>query len=149
MQASGKAVARTCAAAALAILSTGCAAEVPDGKPWTVDTSAWAGSEQCLDSPCTLDAYETRDFSAEVALPGTLTDGDVVTVHCWVPTPSVQRDPLGRDAYAWYLLTVDGALVWAPDLALTSADDLRLDPNEPGDHLAAQVQLCHSAVPGR
>lgn len=149
MQASGRVLRRACAAAAAAALSAGCAAEVPEGKPWTIDTGPWAGSEQCDERPCALDAYATRDFSPQAALPDTLSDGDVVTVHCWVPTPAVQRDPIGRDAYSWYLLTVDDSLVWAPDLALTSAANLRLDPTLEGEHLSAGVVLCHSAVPGR
>lgn len=149
MQAWLSGVGRACAAAAVVLLGTGCAAQVPEGKQWMVDTSAWAGSEQCAETPCALDAYATRDFVSEAALPDLLVDGDVVRVHCWVPTPAVQRDPVGRDAYAWFLLSVDGSLVWAPDLALTGDGDLRRDPRAAGDHLAAGVVLCHSAVPGR
>lgn len=114
-----------------------------------MDTAAWVGSEQCATEPCTLDAYSTRDFTVDAVVPAALTGGEVVQVHCWVPTPSVQRDPAGRDAYSWYLLTVDDALVWAPDLALTSEGDLRQPPGDEGSHLSAGVVLCHSAVPGR
>lgn len=132
-----------------ALLASACSVGVPEGKPWTVDTTAWLGSEQCEATPCVLDAYRTRDFTPEAVVPAALTDGDEVQVHCWVPTPAVHRDPRGRDAYTWYLLTVDGELLWAPDLALTSDDDLRLEPDDAGDHLGAGVDLCHSAVPGR
>lgn len=137
------------ATAGAALLVSGCSVDVPEGKPWTVDTKAWSGSPQCQATPCSLDAYRTRNFTLDAVVPAALTDGDQVQVHCWVPTPAVQRDPRGRDAHTWYLLTVDGELLWAPDLSLTSDDDLRREPADPGDHLGADVVLCHSAVPGR
>jgi len=58
-------------------------------------------------------------------------------------------DPTGRQVHRWYLLTVDGRLLWAPDLALTSGDDIRLDEKTAGEHLAARLRVCHSGVPGR
>ena len=142
------AVAAACTAA-FVVLGAGCSAEVPAGKAWTVDAAAWHGSAACDGPGCGLDAYRTRDFAADAAVPEALTDGARVQVHCFVPTPSPQRDPAGRDAYRWYLLTVDGRYLWAPDLALTSADDLRLDPGAETGHLAAGLDTCHSAVPGR
>jgi hypothetical protein len=131
---------------------TGCEPHLPEGKPWTVDTSAWAGSAQCTTAPCTLDAYRTRTFSTEALVPGALADAATVVVRCYVPTPSPQRDPIGRDAARWYLLSVDDALVWAPDLALSAEDDLGADPPadaDPATVLAAGVALCDSQVPGR
>jgi hypothetical protein len=127
----------------------GCTVGLPPGKPWTVDTSAWLDSQQCRAPDCALDAYESRDFTPDAAIPGVLSSGQQVQVHCFVPTPSPQRDPSGRDAYRWYLLTADSALVWAPDLALTAEPDLRRSPDASGDHLAAGLDLCHSSVPGR
>lgn len=135
--------------AGLSGAGAGCSAEVPEGKPWTVDTAAWHGSALCDGPGCSLDAYETRDLAVGAAVPAALTDGAVVQVHCFVPTPSPQRDPAGRDAYRWFLLTVDGRYLWAPDLALTSADDLRLPPGSDEEHLAQRLDTCHSAVPGR
>lgn len=134
---------------AIALTSTGCAAPVPEGKTWQIDAAAWDGSPQCDSEPCALDAYRTRDFTATAVLPDALVDGAAVQVHCFVPTPAPVADPLGRQAYRWYLLTVDDRLVWAPDLSLTSDGDLRRDRQDPGDHLAAGVDLCHSGVPGR
>jgi hypothetical protein len=134
---------------AVVVLLTGCAAEVPAGKAWTVDTSAWEGSPQCVARGCALDAYETRDFVPDAVLPGVLADGASVQVHCFVPTPAPQQDPDGREAYRWYLLTVDGEQVWAPDLALTADADLRHKPSDVGTRLADGLSLCHSAVPGR
>jgi hypothetical protein len=128
---------------------TGCAATLPEGKPWTVDTSAWTGTAGCTASGCALDAYATRDFAVASRLPDVLVDGQQVQAHCFVPTPSTVRDPSGRDAYRWYLITVGEALAWAPDVALTSEPDLRRGPDEPGDHLAAGLAVCHSGVPGR
>jgi hypothetical protein len=58
-------------------------------------------------------------------------------------------DPTGRQVYRWYLLTVDDSTLWAPDLAITSAADVRLDAEESGEHLAAGLRVCHSGVPGR
>jgi hypothetical protein len=136
-------------ALSLSLSASGCAAGVPEGKAWQVDTAAWAGSPQCAGEPCALDAYRTRDFTRAAALPASLVDGAVVQVHCFVPTPAPMVDPLGREAYRWYLLTADDQLAWAPDLALTSDADLRRDRQDPGEHLAAGVALCHSAVPGR
>jgi hypothetical protein len=121
-----------------------CAAPVPQGKAWTADTAAWQGSPQCAQRPCALDAYLSRDFTPDQAVSRALVDGAQVQVHCYVPTPAPQQDPRGRDAHRWYLMTADGALLWAPDLALTSAPDLRGDSG-----LAAGVGLCHSGVPGR
>jgi hypothetical protein len=130
---------------AAVLVGTGaCAAPVPQGKAWTVDTTAWQGSPQCATEPCTLDAYLTRDFMPGLAVPGALQDGTEVQVHCFVPTPAPQQDPRGREAYRWYLVTADDALLWAPDLALTSQSDLRGDAGP-----AAGLDLCHSAVPGR
>jgi len=142
------AIAAACMAG-LAVLGAGCSAEVPAGKQWTVDAASWHGSAQCDGPGCSLDAYRTRDFATGAAVAAALTDDAVVQVHCFVPTPSPQRDPAGREAYRWYLLTVDGRYLWAPDLALTSADDLRLDPEAATDHLAKGLDTCHSAVPGR
>jgi hypothetical protein len=130
-------------------LLAGCAAGVPAGKPWTVDTSAWQGSADCRGPGCALDAYATRDFVPDAVLPGVLVDAAQVQVHCFVPTPAPQQDPGGREAYRWYLVTVDDQLVWAPDLALTSDGDVRRDPTRDDGHLAAGLALCHSAVPGR
>lgn len=126
-----------------------CAVQTPTGKTWTVDTSAWLGSPQCRDGQCALDAFRTRDFTPQAAVPGALSPGQQVQVHCYVPTPAPQRDPSGRDAYRWYLLTIDEEHLWAPDLALTAESDLRRDPGEPGDHLAGGLSLCHSGVHGR
>jgi hypothetical protein len=131
---------------------TACAPELPEGKSWRVDTAAWVGSPQCPEVTCALDAFRTRDFTAEAAVPGVLVDGAQVTVHCFVPTPAAHEDPSGRLAYRWYLVTVDGALLWAPDVALTSEDDLRRVPaptEDPVAALAAGLRLCDSAVPGR
>ena len=90
-----------------------------------------------------FDAYLLAQSGAEVlagqAVTSVVETGDQVQVHCWVPTPAVQRDPRGRDAHTWYLLTVDGELLWAPDLSLTSDDDLRRGPDDPGEHLGAGV----------
>lgn len=135
--------------ATLVLTSSGCAAGVPEGKPWRVDTAAWSGSPQCDSERCALDAYRTRDFTQAAALPGVLVDGTVVQAHCFVPTPAPMVDPLGREAYRWYLLTADDQLVWAPDISLTRDSDLRRDPEDPGEHVAAGLALCHSAVPGR
>ncbi len=135
--------------ALLAGVGAGCSAEVPTGKPWTVDAAAWHGSTECDGPGCSIDAYSSRDFTVEAAVAGALVDGAVVQVHCFVPTPSPQRDPAGRDAYRWYLLTVDGSYLWAPDLALTSADDLRTVAQPEGDLLVDGLRTCHSAVPER
>lgn len=129
-----------------------CEPPLPEGKPWTVDTSAWAGSVQCPAEPCALDAYRTRTFTPEAAVPAALVDGATVVVHCFVPTPAPQQDPNGREASRWYLLTVDDSLVWAPDLALTAEADLRAQApadEDPAAVLAAGVSLCDSQVPGR
>jgi hypothetical protein len=131
-------------AAAVMVGGGACAAPVPPGKSWTVDTTAWQGSPQCLGQPCALDAYRTRDFAPGQAVAGALVEGDEVQVHCFVPTPAPQQDPRGRDAYRWYLLTAERTLLWAPDLALTSQSDLRGDSG-----LAEGVGVCHSGVPGR
>lgn len=131
------------------VAAPGCAAQLPEGKPWTVDTSSWTGAPGCTATRCSVDAYATRDFTVESLLPGVLAEGQQVQAHCFVPMPSTVRDPSGRDAYRWYLLTVDESLAWAPDVALTAEADLRRDPAEPGDHLAAGLALCHSGVPGR
>lgn len=140
---------RVVAAASLLVVgSAGCAADVPSGKSWRVDTSAWAGSPECAENPCALDAYETRDFTRQAARADVLVEGDQVQVHCFVPTPTAVRDPQGRDAYRWYLLSVNDSLLWAPDLALTGEADLR-EPADEGEHLATGLRLCHSAVPGR
>jgi hypothetical protein len=135
--------------AALAPTVAGCSVGVPEGKPWTVDTAAWAGSQHCSTEPCSLDAYRTRDFTTEALVPAALTDGEQVQVHCWVPPPATQRGPSGRDSFTWYLVTADDTLLWAPDLALTSDVELRRDPTDEGSFLSSQVVLCHSAVPGR
>lgn len=132
-----------------ALGATGCAAELPEGTTVTIDTSAWSDSPACSDQPCTLDAYATRDFTSDAVVPAALVDGTTVRVHCFVPTPAPVSDPRGREAYRWYLLTVGSMLLWAPDIALTSDEDVRRSPDEPGDHLAAGLQLCHSGVPGR
>jgi hypothetical protein len=131
---------------AVAVLAGGgaCAAPLPAGKAWTVDTTPWQGSPECSEQPCALDAYPTRDFTPIGAVPDALEQGAEVQVHCFVPTPAPQQDPRGRDAYRWYLVTVDDTLLWAPDLALTAQPDLRGD-----EGLAAGVPLCHSGVPGR
>jgi hypothetical protein len=131
-------------AAAVLVGGGACAAPVPEGKAWTVDTSAWQGTPQCTSEPCALDAYRTRDFVPGAAVAGALQDGTQVQVHCFVPTPAPQQDPRGRDAYRWYLVTADSSLLWAPDLALTAESDLRGD-----DGLAAGLDLCHSGVPER
>lgn len=128
---------------------TGCSAQLPEGKPWTVDTSAWTGAPGCTASACALDAYATRDFAVASLLPDVLVEGRQVQAHCFVPMPSTVRDPSGRDGYRWYLITVDTRTVWAPDIALTAEADVRRDPDEPGDHLAAGLAVCHSGVPGR
>jgi hypothetical protein len=131
---------------------TACAPELPAGKAWRVDTSAWQGSPQCPEADCALDAFRTRDFTVEAAVPGVLKDGAQVTVHCFVPAPAAQQDPSGRLAQRWYLVTVDEALLWAPDVALTSEDDLRRVPaptDDPVATLASGLRLCDSAVPGR
>lgn len=144
-------------ALALVLLALGsaglaaCEPPLPEGKPWTVDTSAWAESAQCSSSPCALDAYRTRTFSTEAVVPAALVDGATVVVRCYVPTPSPQQDPSGRDAARWYLLSLADSLVWAPDLALT-AEDLGADvasDADPTSVLAAGVDLCDSQVPGR
>jgi hypothetical protein len=135
--------------AGLAGVGASCSAEVPTGKPWTVDTAAWHGSTLCDGPGCSIDAYKSRDFTVEATVASALVDGAVVQVHCFVPTPSPQRDPAGRDAYRWYLLTVDGTYLWAPDLALTSADDLRTKPDPEGEQLVDGLRTCHSAVPER
>lgn len=127
----------------------GCAAGLPEGKPWTVDASAWFGSQECSAAGCRLSAYATRTFSTGKRVPDALQDGATVQVHCFVPTPAPQRDPSGRDVHRWYLVTADGAPVWAPDVLLTSANDLRLDAEAPGTHLASGLRVCHSSVPGR
>ncbi len=127
----------------------GCTAQLPEGKPWTVDTSAWTGTGECTETSCFLDAYATRDFAVETLLPGVLAEGQQVQVHCFVPMPSTVRDPSGREAYRWYLVTVDAATVWAPDVSLTAEADPRREPDEPGDHLSAGLAVCHSGVPGR
>jgi len=127
----------------------GCAAEVPEGKAFTIDTSAWAGSEQCSTAPCALDAYRVREFDTGQAVPGALVDGADAQVHCFAPAPAPMADPTGRQVYRWYLLTVDDSTLWAPDLAITSAADVRLDAEESGEHLAAGLRVCHSGVPGR
>jgi hypothetical protein len=131
---------------------TGCEPPLPEGKPWTVDTSAWADSAQCSTTPCALDAYRTRTFTPEEVVPGALVDGATVVVRCFVPTPSPQQDPSGRNATRWYLLSVDEAVLWAPDLALSAEDDLGADvasDADPAAVLAAGVDLCNSQVPGR
>lgn len=125
----------------------GCSAQPPAGKVWTVDTGAWDSSEWCDETPCALDAYATRDFTDEALVPSVLVDGEPVRVHCFVPAPAPQRDPTGRDAHRWYLVTVDDEYRWAPDVALTSEDDLRAEPE--GAELARGLRLCHSRVPGR
>jgi hypothetical protein len=141
--------------AGLTCIGAGCSADVPVGKQWTVDAAAWHGSDECAGPGCSLDAYSSRDFTLEATVRGALTDGAVVQVHCFVPTPAPQRDPVGRDAHRWYLLTVDSTLVWAPDVALTSAENLRVKPVDLDDtaavdqHLVAGLGTCHSAVPGR
>lgn len=140
---------RACVLVAAVVLPVaGCAAAVPEGKQWVVDTSAWQGSPQCDERPCALDAYPARDLDDETAVRGALVDGVTVRVHCFVPTPAPQQDPRGREAYRWYLVGVGDALVWAPDLALTGDPDLRQDPAAQG-HLATGVELCHSGVPNR
>ncbi len=131
-----------------------CQPTLPAGKPWTVDTSAWAGSDQCSEQVCALDAFRTRDFTVQGTVPDALVDGAVVQVHCYVPTPAPQRDPGGRTAHRWYLVTVDSSLLWAPDLVLTSQaqGDLRREAtatDDPAATLAGGVRLCDSTVPGR
>lgn len=128
---------------------SGCSAQLPDGKPWTVDASAWFGSEECPAAGCRLSAYASRTFSVAERVPDALQDGETVQVHCFVPPPAPQRDPSGRDVHRWYLVTAEGTLVWAPDVLLTSADDLRVDPQAPGTHLVSGLAVCHSSVPGR
>ena len=130
------------------MVAAACAVGVPDGKPWVIDTATWAGAGDCA-GDCALDAYATRDFAPDAVVPEVLRDGDAVQVHCFVPTPATHRDPSGREAYRWYLVTVEDDLLWAPDIALTSQVDLRLEPDAPGEHLAAGIDLCHSGVPGR
>jgi hypothetical protein len=137
------------AALVLGVTAAGCTAGVPEGKAWTVDTSAWVGSDSCPAAGCALAAYASRDFTVDARLPDLVRDGDTVAVHCFVPPPAPQRDPSGRDVHRWYLVTVGDALVWAPDVLLTGQDDLRLEPSAPGDHLASGLDVCHSAVPGR
>ena len=127
----------------------GCSAELPEGKEWTVDASAWFGTEECPAAGCPVSAYASRSFTVAMRVPDALQDGATVQVHCYVPPPAPQRDPQGRDVHRWYLVTADGALVWTPDVLLTSANDLRLDPGAPGTHLASGLRVCHSAVPGR
>ena len=134
---------------ALGTAVTGCAAGLPEGKAWTIDTSAWAGTAGCAEPGCSLDAYATRDFAVASLLPDVLVDGETAQVHCFVPMPSTVRDPSGRDAYRWYLITVEESLVWAPDVALTAQADVRRDPDDAGVHLAAGLAVCHSGVPGR
>lgn len=144
-----RAVAMLAVAVAGAGVLVGCTAALPEGKPWTVDASAWFGSDECAAAGCRLPAYATRTFSTEERVPDALEDGGTVQVHCFVPPPAPQRDPQGRDVHRWFLVTADGALVWAPDVLLTSANDLRLDPKAAGTHLASGLRVCHSAVPGR
>lgn len=138
--------------ALLAAVLSGCASAVPTGKAWTVDTQPWVGSIDCPADDCALPAYASRDFSLDATVPLMLRTGDTVQVHCFVPTPAPQRDPSGRDAHRWYLLSVDDDLLWAPDVTLTAEDDLRASPTSndgPTESLAAGLELCHSAVPGR
>jgi hypothetical protein len=143
-------VSPTLLASAICTLAlSGCTVGVPEGKRFTIDTAAWAGSAQCSTTPCALDAYEARTFETREAVPGALVDGVDVQVHCFAPTPAPMADPTGREVYRWYLLTVDDRLLWAPDLVLTSDANLRLDELDPGEHLAAELDVCHSGVPGR
>lgn len=136
-------------AGAAGVLLIGCGVGLPEGKPWTVDATAWERSGACPDAPCRLDGYRSRDFTPDAALPAAVSHGDDVTVHCFAPPPSPQRDPSGRDVVRWYLVTTRDQTLWAPDVVLTSEADLRRSPDEAGDHLAAGLRACHSAVPGR
>jgi hypothetical protein len=129
------------AALLAASAAAGCAVPVPDGVPWTIDTTAWTGTAGCTAESCALDGYARRSFDAGQAVAGAITGGTGVLVRCWGPAPRASADPAGTAAVRWFLVETLAGPVWAPDVSLGPEQD-RLE------ELADAVGRCPSNTRG-